>query len=110
MATIAKKLVGMGFLKVVATDLLARNLRRNGQHRHAAAVAVVESVDQVHIAGPATSGANRQFTRQVGLGTPGKCPRLFVTNPNPLNLLPPPHLLQTAVYPPSPDTHNPTPS
>jgi hypothetical protein len=30
MAAIAKKLVGMGFLKVVASDLLAGNLRRKG--------------------------------------------------------------------------------
>jgi len=42
---IAKKLVATGFLKVVAADLLAGNLRRNGQHRDAAAVAIVEPVD-----------------------------------------------------------------
>jgi hypothetical protein len=63
MAAIAKKLVGMGFLKVVAKNLLAGNLRRDGQDRHAAAVAIVEPVNQVHITRPATSGANRQFAR-----------------------------------------------
>ena len=63
MAAIAKKLVGMGFLKVVATNLMAGNLRGDSQHRHAAAVAIVKPVDQVHITRPATSGANRQFAR-----------------------------------------------
>src|SRR5271166_7204978 len=97
MAAIAEKLVGMGFLKVVAADFLARNLRGNGQNWYAAALAVVEPVDQVHIARPATSGANRQFACQVGLGACGKCPRLFVTHANPLNFVAPANLLQKAV-------------
>jgi hypothetical protein len=42
MTTIAKKLIGMGFLEVVAPDLLARNLRRDGQYRHTAAMAIIE--------------------------------------------------------------------
>jgi uncharacterized oxidoreductase len=58
-----KKLVGMGFLKVIATDLLAGNLGRDSQHRHPTAVAIVEAIDQVHVARPATSSANRQFAR-----------------------------------------------
>src|SRR5271165_2011380 len=107
MAAIAKKLVGMGFLKVVAADFLAWNLRRNGQNWHATALAVVEPVDQVHIARSATSGANRQFARQVGLGACSKCSRLFVTHANPLYFVAPANLLQKAVERVAHDTVNP---
>jgi len=53
-------MLGAGFLEVAAADLVAGNLRRDRQHRHAAAVAVIQAVDQVQIAGAATAGANRQ--------------------------------------------------
>src|SRR5271157_4971348 len=68
MAAIAEKLVGMGFLKVIAADLLARNLRRNGQNWHAAALAVVEPVDQVHIARPANFRRKPPVRPSSGLG------------------------------------------
>src|SRR6516225_1844773 len=107
MATITEKLVGMGFLKVVAADLLARNLRGDGQHRHSAAVAIIKAVDQMHVAWPATSGANGQFTRQVGLSTCGKRRRLFVAHADPFNLIAPADLLQDAVKRVADDTANP---
>ena len=59
-------------LKIVAANFLAGNVRRNRQHRHAAAMAVVKAVDQMQIARPAASGANGEFPRQVGLRAGGK--------------------------------------
>ena len=50
----------MGFLKISAADFVAGNLRGDGENRDTAAVAVVETVDQMQIAGTATPGADRE--------------------------------------------------
>ena len=63
MAALREEMFGMGFLKISAADFVAGNLRRDGQHRNAAAMAIVKAVDQMQIAWPATSGADRQFAR-----------------------------------------------
>ena len=46
----------MRFLEIRASYLVAGNVRRNSQHRHPAAMTIVETVDQMHVAWPATSG------------------------------------------------------
>jgi hypothetical protein len=46
------------FLKVVTPELAARNLRSDGQDRDAAAMAVVEPVDEVHVTRAAASRAD----------------------------------------------------
>ena len=56
--------VRMGFLEVAAADLLARDMRRDGQHRHPAAVRVEQPVDQVQVARPAAARAHRQLPGQ----------------------------------------------
>ena len=61
----------------------------------------------MHIARPTTSGANGQFARQMGLGTSGECPRLFVTHTNPLNLFAAANLFQNTIERVTYDTVNP---
>ncbi len=50
-AAVAEKLVGMRLLKIIASDFAAGDVRRNGENRHAVAMAIVESIDEMHIAG-----------------------------------------------------------
>ena len=51
-AALRKKMFGTSFLKVSAPDFVARNLRSDGEHRDPAAVAVIETVDQMKLPGP----------------------------------------------------------
>jgi len=85
MAALAKKRIGVGFLEVAAADFAAGNLRGNGQNRNAAAVGIVESVDQVRIPRPAASGAHSEFPGEVRLRARGKSGRFFMTDVNPLH-------------------------
>jgi hypothetical protein len=48
-------------------------------------VAIKETVNEVHIARPATSSANSQFAGQVRLRSCGKRSGFFVPDMNPLN-------------------------
>src|SRR5271166_2062317 len=58
---IFEQLVGVRLLKIRASDFAAGDVRGNGQHRHAAAMTIVETIDKVHVSRAATSGADRQF-------------------------------------------------
>ena len=49
-AAILEQVLGMGLLEVAAAYLLAGDLGGDGEHRHAAAMAVVKAVDEVQIA------------------------------------------------------------
>src|SRR4029077_15447839 len=42
MAALSEEVVGICFLKIPAPDLLTRDLRGDGEHRHPTAVAIVE--------------------------------------------------------------------
>src|SRR5215469_7483371 len=86
MAALRKEMLGMRLLKIAAADFLARNLSGDGQHRNTAAMAIVEPVDQMQVSWPATSGANRQFAREMGLCAGGECGCFFVPHMNPANL------------------------
>src|SRR5215813_10896199 len=74
----------MRFLKVAAPDFSAGYLRGDRQDGDTAAVAIVESVDQVQIARTAASRADRQCSRKVRFRSCGKGGRLFVPQMNPL--------------------------
>src|SRR5580658_5563926 len=87
MAAVLKQVFRMRLLKIAAADLPARNLRRDRQNRHAASMAIIETVDEVKISRPAASGADRQFARQVCLGAGGEGCRFFMPNMHPLNAL-----------------------
>src|SRR5207249_1352365 len=80
-----EKMFRMGFLKISATDFITRDLRRNGQNRHPTAVRIIEAIDQMEIAGSATSGADSQASGEMRLRAGGKCGRFFVSQMNPPN-------------------------
>ena len=84
-AALLEQQLGVRLLKVVAANFRGGNMRGDGQHRHAAALAVVEAVDQVQIARPAASGADRQLARQGRFGSGGEGGRLFVPHADPLD-------------------------
>src|SRR6201989_2510167 len=65
---LAKQQLGMGLLEVLPADLLGRDLRRDRQHRHIAAVGVEQPVDQVQVARPAAPGAHGQLPGHRRLG------------------------------------------
>jgi hypothetical protein len=59
----------MRLLKIAGADLRRRDLGGDGQHRHARAVAVEQTVDEMEIARPAAAGAHRELTREMGFAT-----------------------------------------
>ena len=61
----------MRLLEVLGADLGARDVRRDRQHRHPAALRVEEAVDQMQVAGPAAARADRELSGQRGVG--GRC-------------------------------------
>ncbi len=77
----------MGFLEIAAADLATGNMCGDREHRNAAAMAIVKTIDQMHVAGPATAGANREFSGQVRFGPGGKGCRLFMSDVHPINIL-----------------------
>ena len=107
MAALLEKLVGMCLLEIRTTDFVAGDLRGNGQNRDTAAVTVEQAVNQMDIAWPATSSADRQFTGEMGLCTGGKGSRLFVAYVNPFDFLVPADLFQDGIQGISHDPINP---
>ena len=87
MRALGEELLGMRFLEVGAADLGARDLGGDRQHRHAAAVAVEQSVDQMQVAGAAASGADGELAGEMCLGAGGKGGGLLVPHMDPVDLL-----------------------
>src|SRR4029077_12416283 len=77
----------MGFLKIAGTNLGTGNMRRDGHHRHAVAMAIKEAIDQMQIAGAAAPGAYSELARQLRLRAGGKRRDFLVPDGNPLDLL-----------------------
>ena len=69
--------------KALTTDLRARNVRRDGEHRDATAVTVVQPVDQMEVPGAATSGADRQPAGEMRVRAGGERGGLFVPHMDP---------------------------
>src|SRR5580658_5473385 len=86
-AAIPENMRGIGFLEVAAAYLLAWNLGGDGQHRHAAAVAIVKAVDQVQVARATASRAYGNLAGKLALGTGGKGGGLLMAHMHPFNLL-----------------------
>src|SRR6267154_2649745 len=61
-------------------------MRRDGQHRDAVAVAVVEAVDQVQVARATGTSTDSERAGEVGLGPGCEGRRLLMTNMYPLDL------------------------
>src|SRR5246127_2879264 len=72
MAALREEMLGISLLKISATNFPARDLCGNSEDWNAAALAVVEAINQMHIPGATTSGTYRQLAREVGLGTGGE--------------------------------------
>ena len=64
MAAILEQVLRMCLLKIAASDLMARNLRRNRKHWYATPMAIEEAVDEVKIARPAAAGTYRNVPRR----------------------------------------------
>ena len=76
----------MGFLKIGCTDLRGWNVRGDRQHRHARAMAIEQAVDEMEVAWSATSGADGDFSGQMGFRAGGEGRDLFMPDVNPLDL------------------------
>src|ERR1700758_154200 len=87
MAALREEMLGIRLLKISAADFPARNLCGDGEDGNAAALTVVKAIDQMHVAGAATSGAYRQLASEMGLGAGGECCCLLVSYTNPTNVL-----------------------
>jgi hypothetical protein len=77
-AALTEQVLGMRFLEVLRPDLAARDVRRDREHRHPAALGVEQSVDQVQVAGAAAARAHRELTGQRCVGGRGERRRLLV--------------------------------
>src|ERR1700760_3612955 len=87
MAALREEMLGISLLKISAANLPARNLCGNREDRNTAALTVVESINQMHIPGAATSGTYRQLASEMGLSACGERRRLLVSYTNPANVL-----------------------
>ena len=66
-AAVPEQILRMRLLEVVRADLGARDVRGDREHRHPAALRVVETVDQMQVARAATACADRQLSGQRGI-------------------------------------------
>src|SRR3984885_3882940 len=87
MAAPGEDLFRISLLEISTSDFSAGYLRRDGQNGDAAALAIVQAIDQVHVSRPAASGAHRQFASEMRFcaGREGGC--LFMAHANPLDVL-----------------------
>jgi hypothetical protein len=87
MAALREEMLGISLLKISAANFSARNLCGNGEDWDAAALAVVEAINQMHIPGATTSGTYRQLASEMGFGSGGERCCLLVSYTNPANVL-----------------------
>src|SRR5258708_1236081 len=80
-----KRRLGMGFLEIARADLGRGNVSRDRHYRHARAVAVEQTIDEVQVAGAATSGANREATRDMRIRAGRERGDLLVPDVQPLH-------------------------
>src|ERR1700676_4361248 len=76
----------MRLLKIPAADLGTGNLSRNCEHGNPVPMAIVEAVDEVKIARPATAGTDGKLAGQVSLCAGCKSSHLFMAHMHPLNV------------------------
>src|SRR5580698_701191 len=87
MTATGEDLLRIRLLKISTPDFCARNLRRDGQYGDAAALAIVKTVDQVHVSRPTASGAYGQFAGEMRLRAGGKCASLLMAHANPFDVV-----------------------
>src|SRR5260370_8977288 len=91
MAALRKDMLGMSLLKISAPDFTTWILGGYCQDRHAAAMTVVEAIDQMRVPGAATPVTHRYLARNMRLGPGRKRAHLLVSHMNPADLLPNPN-------------------
>src|ERR1700745_2350644 len=87
MAALREEMLGIGLLKISAANFLARNLCGDGEDWNAAALTVVEAVNQMHVAGATTSGTYRQLASEMSFSPGGERRCLLVSYTNPAEVL-----------------------
>src|SRR4029077_1366226 len=87
MAALREEMFGISLLKISTANFLARNLGGDGEDGNAAALTIVEAVNQMHVAGATTSGTYCQLASEMGLGADGERRCLLVSYTNPANVL-----------------------
>src|ERR1700722_16282576 len=86
-AALREEMLGISLLKISAANFPARNLCGNSEDWNAAALAVVEAINQMHIPGATTSGTYCQLASEVGLGAGRERSSFLVSYTNPANVL-----------------------
>ena len=85
-AAILEQMFRMCLLKVAASDLMTRDLRRNRKYRHAVPMAIEQAIDEVKIARAATACAHSDLSGKMSLRTGGKRGHLFMPHVQPFDL------------------------
>jgi hypothetical protein len=78
--------LGMRFLEIARADLGRGNVGRDGQNRHARAMAVEQAVDEVQIARPAAPGTDGERAGEVRVGAGRESRDFFMPDMYPLEL------------------------
>ena len=87
MAALREEMLRISLLKISAANFPARNLCGNSEDWNAAALTVVEAINQMHVAGATTSGTHCQLASEMGLGAGGERRCLLVSYTNPAYVL-----------------------
>src|SRR5882672_716632 len=87
MAALREEMFGISLLKISTANFLARNLCGDGEDRNAAALTVIEAVNQMHVAGATTSGTYRQLASEMSFSPGGERRCLLVSYTNPADVL-----------------------
>src|SRR6266852_4194940 len=87
MAALREEMFGISLLKISTANFPARNLCGDGEDWNAAALTVVEAINQVHIPRATASGTYCQLASEMGLGAGGERRCLLVSYTNPANVL-----------------------
>src|SRR5262249_7656465 len=94
---LGKEVLGVGLLEVAAANLRAGNVSGDGDDGDAVSVAIVESIDEVHVAGAAAARAGGQLSGEVCVGPGGEGGDLLVPDVDPADLVVPPDVVGDAV-------------
>ena len=85
-AAVGEDLLGCGLLEVVASDLVARDVRRDREDRSAVPLAVVEPVEEMQAAGAGRAEHRSGSSRNLRCRTGRKSACLFVADMDELDL------------------------
>jgi hypothetical protein len=69
----------MNLLKISVSNFSIRNLHGNGENGNTAALAVLETSDQMHLSRTITSGAHRQLASEARFSASPKQPPLHTS-------------------------------